>query len=90
MVPKSVTLNGPERRNGPFCVISQNSVASGVHCIKVVEGVVVNKLMFAMSSPDAFLVTKTHCGTSAKVEMSESFLGGVSVPKNFLRSQNSR
>ena len=39
-VPKSVTLNDREWRNGP-CVISPNSVASGAHCIKVVEDVIV-------------------------------------------------
>ena len=37
LVPKSVTLNYLERQNGPFCVISPNSAASGAHCIKVVE-----------------------------------------------------
>jgi len=42
LVPKSVILNDVERRNGPiFCVISPNSVASGAHCVKVVEDVVV-------------------------------------------------
>jgi len=38
LVPKSVTLNETERRNGHVvCVISPNSVAFGTHCIKVVE-----------------------------------------------------
>jgi len=39
LVPKSVTLNDLERRNGPYFVlpISPNSVASRAHCIKVVE-----------------------------------------------------
>ena len=41
-VPKSVTLNDLERRNGPlFCVISAKSVAFGtgdaLHCLKVAE-----------------------------------------------------
>jgi len=48
VVPKSVTLNDLERRNGLFCVISPNSVASGAHCVKVVEDVVV-KFTFAIS-----------------------------------------
>jgi len=42
LVPKSMTLNDLERRNGPyFAFISPNSVVSGEHCVKVVEGVVV-------------------------------------------------
>ena len=40
LVPKLVTLNDLERCDRP-CVILPNSVASGVHCIKVVEDVVV-------------------------------------------------
>jgi len=37
-VPKSVTLNDLERRNGHVvCVILLNYVAFRVHCIKVVE-----------------------------------------------------
>ena len=36
LVPKSVTLNDLERRNGPFCVILPNLVVSGAHCVKVV------------------------------------------------------
>jgi len=43
LVPKSVTLNDLQRRNGPFCVISPNSVASGAY-LKVVEDVVVKKV----------------------------------------------
>ena len=42
-----------------FCVISPNSVASGTHCLKVVENedvVVVKKFTFVISSPDEFLV----------------------------------
>ena len=39
LVPKSVTLNDLERPL--FCVISPNSVASGTHCVKVFEAVVV-------------------------------------------------
>jgi len=42
LVPKSVTLNDLERHKTAqwslFCVISSNSVASGVHSVKVVEG----------------------------------------------------
>jgi len=41
-----------------FCVISPNSVASGAHCVKVVEDVVVKKSTFAISSPDEFLVSE--------------------------------
>ena len=38
LVPKSVTLNDPERRNGRvFCVISPNSVAFVVSYVKVVD-----------------------------------------------------
>jgi len=38
LVPKSVTLNDPERRNGRVvCVISPNSVAFGPYNVKVVE-----------------------------------------------------
>jgi len=61
LVPKSVTLNDHERRNGRyFCVLSSNSVASGAHCVKVIEGVVVKKFTFAISSPDEFLVSLYH------------------------------
>ena len=37
-------------------VISLNSVASGAHCVKMVEDVVVTKFAFAISSADEFLV----------------------------------
>jgi len=38
LVPKSVTLNDPERRNSPNgIVISPNSVAFGADYVKVVE-----------------------------------------------------
>jgi len=57
LVPKLVTLYYLQRCNGPFCVISLNSVASGLHCVKVVEDVVVKKFTFASSSPDEFLVS---------------------------------
>jgi len=40
LVPKSVTSNDLERRNGPY-FISPNSIASGAYCVKVVEDVVV-------------------------------------------------
>jgi len=40
LVPKSVTLNDLERRNGRyFCVISAKLVDFGVHCVKVVEDI---------------------------------------------------
>jgi len=56
LVPKSVTLNDLEWRNGQFCVMSPNLVASGAHCVKVVEDVVVKKFTFVISSPDEFLI----------------------------------
>jgi len=38
LVPKSVTINDLERRNGRVvCVISPNSVAFRSYCVKVVE-----------------------------------------------------
>jgi len=37
LVPISVTLNDLERRNSLFCIILPNSVASGAHCVIVVE-----------------------------------------------------
>jgi len=38
LVPKSVTLNDLERRNGRVvCVISPNSLAFGAYYVKVVE-----------------------------------------------------
>ena len=38
LVPKSVTLNDLERRNGRLvCIISPNSVALGPYYVKVVE-----------------------------------------------------
>jgi len=44
LVPKSVTLNDLERRNGPyFACANSNSVASAAHCVKVVEDVVVKR-----------------------------------------------
>jgi len=39
LVPKSVTLNDLERRNGPYFGLSPNSVASRSHCEKVVEDI---------------------------------------------------
>ena len=36
--------------------ISPNSVASGAHCVKVVEGVVAKKFTFAIVSPGEFLL----------------------------------
>jgi len=53
LVSKSVTLNDLERRNGPyFALFHRIRVASGAHCVKVVEDVVVKKFPFAISSPD--------------------------------------
>jgi len=38
LVPKSVTLNDLQRRNGPyFRVILPNLVVSGEHCVKLVD-----------------------------------------------------
>jgi len=39
LVPKSVTLDDLEQRNGRFCVISATSVAFNAHCVKVVEDI---------------------------------------------------
>ena len=38
-----------------------NSVASGEHCVKVIEDVVVQKFMFAISSPDEFFYSAPQC-----------------------------
>jgi len=47
LVPKLVTLNDLERRNGSYFALFQRiRVASGAHCVKV---------QFAISSPDEFL-----------------------------------
>jgi len=53
-----VTLNDPERRNGPLILryFTEFAVASAAHCVRVVEDVVVKKFTFASSSPDVFLV----------------------------------
>jgi len=60
LVPKSVTLNDLERRNGPYFALfyrlRTSEVASGAHCVKVVADVVVKKFTFAISSTDEFLV----------------------------------
>jgi len=38
LVPKSVTLNDLERRNGPYFVLFyRNLLVSGAHCVKVVD-----------------------------------------------------
>jgi len=43
LVPKSVTLNDPERRNDRVvCVISPNSLALGPHYVKVVEDTLIH------------------------------------------------
>jgi len=48
LVPKSVTLNDLERRNGSYFVLFQRiRAASGAHC---------EKFTFAISSPDEFLL----------------------------------
>jgi len=38
LVPKSMTLNDLEQRNG-LCVILPNLVAFGAHCVKVIEDI---------------------------------------------------
>ena len=37
LMPKWVTLDDLERRNGRFCVISANLIAFGEHCVKAFE-----------------------------------------------------
>ena len=39
LVPKSVTLNDLEQRNGRFCDISATLVVISAHCVKVVEDI---------------------------------------------------
>jgi len=57
LVPKSVASNNLERRGRYCCFISPNSVASGAHCVKVVEDVVKSsRSLFAISSPDELIV----------------------------------
>ena len=52
LVPKSVTLNGLERRNGPNRrLISPNSVAFGADYVKVVEDTPVLMLGRVLSLP---------------------------------------
>jgi len=47
-----------------YCIISPNLVASGVHCVKVVEDVIVKKYTITISSPDEFLVLKNRVNTA--------------------------
>jgi len=58
LVSKSVALNDLERVMALplFCVISPNLVASGAHCVKMVEDVVVENSTFAILSLNEFLV----------------------------------
>jgi len=51
LVSKLVTLNDFRRCNGPYFVISPNSVASGAHCVKVVEDI--RKLSSTEMYPEA-------------------------------------
>jgi len=44
LVPKSVTLNDLERRNGRYFALFQNSIAFAAHCVKVVEDIGLRKL----------------------------------------------
>ena len=57
MVPKSVTLNDLELRNGPYFALFHR-IRCRAHCVKVVEDIVVKKFTFAISSPDEFLVNQ--------------------------------
>ena len=50
LVPKSVTLNDLERLDGPYFALFHGI---RVHCVKVVEDVVVKKSTFAISSPES-------------------------------------
>jgi len=50
LVPKSVTLNDLERRNGPYLR----------YFTEFMYDVVVKKFTFAIASPDEFLVTKAY------------------------------
>jgi len=53
LIPKSVTLNDLERRNGHVvCVISPNSLAFGNYYVKVVEGT----LIYSMNESRKYLV----------------------------------
>ena len=75
LVPKSVTLNDHERRNGPYSALFHRiRVASWAQCVQVVDDVV-KEFAFAMSSPDEFLIEicqrtdrqtdiHAHCNTS--------------------------
>jgi len=58
LIPKSVTLNYLERRNCSALILRYFTEfgSSGVHCVKVVEDVVVKKFTFAISYPNEFLV----------------------------------
>jgi len=67
LVPKYVTLNDLQGRNGLILRYLPNSVAIRAHCAKVVEDVVVKKFTFAISSRDEFLVyrrLRKHTRTS--------------------------
>ena len=45
LVPKSVTLNDLERRNGRLdCIISPNSVAFGPYYVKLVEDTLIHSV----------------------------------------------
>jgi len=62
VVPKSVTLNDLERRNGPYLRYF------------TMYDVLVKKFTFAISSPDEFLVglPQRYCGNAASEHESES------------------
>ena len=62
LVPKSVTLNDPERRNGPyFALFLPNLVISGAYCVKVVDkAITMDNLRFL------FLVLTVSRGTARR------------------------
>ena len=58
LVPNSVTLNDPEWCNNPqVCIISPNSVAFGVHYVKVVEDTLILSAQI-VSKPFCFRIVK--------------------------------
>jgi len=66
LVPKLVTLNDLERRNGPlYCVISPNSVVSGAHCVSVRVRCRCKKFTFAISYAEFLVLLVTEVVTGA-------------------------
>jgi len=66
LVPKLVTLNDLERRNGPlYCVILPNSVVSGAHCVSVRVRCRCKKFTFAISYPQFLVLLVAEVVTGA-------------------------